>query len=458
MTDGPSEFKPGRRRGDDEGAKGKGAVLEQFVAELREAYTLLEDAQGTVFQYMGTHWEEISLATLRRLVWEIEHSTLTQSQRAEVVDLLRVSVHVRDLQWGSVADNEVACRSGVLRLGGPKPVLRKHRPEDYLESVIPHSYNPGAVCPTWDRFLAAAIGSDDEKYSALQDFFGYLLLPHAKLKTALVAYGAKPDTGKSVVVRVGQLLVGTPACCSLPASQMDDPQQRAVLIGKRLNLMTELPADAAIADGGFKALVSSEDPVLVNPKYKPPFMYTPRAKHIIATNNLPRVDDQTDAVFRRLLVIPFENQVPIERQDPALLDKLALELEGIFVWALEGAERLVRRHGVFTRVKRSDSILATMREEANPVAIFVRERLEPVEGKAIALRDVAAAFNQWNEGGKLSVRKVARSLRAMGLETDWWQLEGKACKALVGYLFRPEQPAPTGPDGPLERRPEAPEP
>lgn len=432
------------------GDREKVPKLEAIVGDVLKAHRLVEDANGTVYRYTGTHWAEISIPSLRRLVFDVEHKTLSSSQRGEAIDLLRVSVHDSDLKWGNVADHEIPCRSGVLSVSGPKVTLRAHDPGDMLESVVPHPWEPDARCPVWDRFLDETLKGPgaDEKYAALQEFFGYIALPHARLKTALLVYGPKSDTGKSVVVQVAQRLAGVEFCCSLPSRHMDDAQACAVLIGRRLNVMAELSAEDAMNDG-FKRLVSSEDSIFVNPKYKPPFMYTPRAKHMISSNHLPRVDDQTDTVLNRLLIVPFDNVVPRDRQDPGLLKKLEAEMAGIFAWAVEGAERLVKNQGVFTAVAPAESLLAEMREENNPVAMFVKERLAPQDGAAIALKSLTAAVNEWNQGRKMSVRQVARACRAAGLAIRFWRLEGVPCKALPGYVFREAKPF-AGPDGPLD--------
>ena len=74
---------------------------------------------------------------------------------------------------------------------------------------------------------------------------------------------------------------------------MDDPRRCYMLVGKRLNVMTELTTDALMADGGFKTLVSTGEPVLIDPKFKPAFMYTQmtQSRHLaISAIRLPVVE------------------------------------------------------------------------------------------------------------------------------------------------------------------------
>ena len=81
---------------------------------------------------------------------------------------------------------------------------------------------------------------------------------------------------------------------------------------------------------------------MIDPKYVRQFTYTPIAKHIIATNKLPQINDQTKATYGRLLVVPFRNVIPKEEWDRQLIDKLKAEIPGIVAWAMEGARALIR--------------------------------------------------------------------------------------------------------------------
>jgi uncharacterized protein DUF5906 len=143
-------------------------------------------------------------------------------------------------------------------------------------------------------------------------------MPHAKFKKALVCKGPS-NCGKSLVPEIASELVGKDAVCQLGVEHMDDPQRRSILKGKALNVITELSADAIIKDDGFKTLVSTEEPIMIDQKYKPTdAAYTPTAKHIIATNTLPRINDKTEATLGRLLIIVFSRVFSASEQNTGL--------------------------------------------------------------------------------------------------------------------------------------------
>jgi putative DNA primase/helicase len=74
--------------------------------------------------------------------------------------------------------------------------------------------------------------------------------------------------------------------------------------------------------------------------YAQPYPIQARIKTIIACNEMPHSKDATDGFFRRLLIVPFNNQFDEETRDVLIDQKLEKELSGIFNKALEGYKRL----------------------------------------------------------------------------------------------------------------------
>lgn len=407
-------------------------VADRLLTEER----YVTDHSDTVFRYNGRFWEELSRARLRQIALYADgYRKSTEARRKEIIEQIKARSHKPDLQWGRVADAEVALENGVFNVLTGE--LRPHRPEDYLEKVIPWEWRPGAPCPAWRKALETWFPEESENSAveALQEFFGYVLTSHARYKKALVLYG-ESDTGKSVPAHVLREMVGPQQYCSLPLDQMDDPMARAVIVGKQLNLMTELSVDAVLADGGFKQMVSTEEPLLINQKYKPAYNYVPTAKHVFVTNNLPQMNDRTEAVLNRLLIIPMMRVLSAEEQDENLPATLVREMHGIILWALEGAKRLVERGGQFTEPAGAGALLRELREAANPVIDFIREKLVCDDKGAVPLSRLVDTFNAWNRGSrKTTVKGLGKMLRKAkhGVRDVRWK--GRVLKSLVGFAI-----------------------
>ena len=417
-------------------AKGARAADANALAErVLECHRLVQDAGGTMFTYNGRHWEEISDESLLALIFGQDRETTTRhSKRLEALAYLKAKSHKRGLAWGQLGEWEVPTANCVIDIATGK--TRPHDADDWLESVLPWPYEPEASCPIWHRALTDWFGEDMAKWDALQEFFGYVCLSHARLKKALILYG-RADTGKSQVALVLKALAGDRYCCTLPVEHMDDPRRCYVLVGKRLNVMTELTTDALMADGGFKTLVSTGEPILIDPKFKTPFMYTPSTKHAIATNNLPNINDRTEATFNRLLLIPFTHVIATADQDIELLDKLGVEMPGIVAWAIGGARRLHGNGGQFTEIGSAVSLMVEYRAECNPVLAFVHERMAEAAGSATPLSEITREFNSWYGGSrKFDIRRIGRALRGAGLTVGRARLSGHQARSLLGYVLK----------------------
>ena len=408
----------------------------RMAGNLCAAYHFLTDDGGQVYRYEAGPWVCLSDIALDALAYQADLPGKTSAHRSrETIAQLRVRTYGPNLEWGRVADHEIHCANGIVDvLTG---TIRPHAPEHYLERVIPHDYDPAATAPVWQQALADWFGDgeSDGSIEALEDFLGYTCLSHAHYKQALVLYGP-PDCGKSQVIYAFQGLVGTRNTCQLSVEHMDDPTRRATIKGKALNVMTELPTDALIADAGFKTLVSTKEPILLEEKYKPAEMYTPTTKHVIATNTLPRINDHTEATLRRLLILPMPQAVPAERQDKDLKRKFLAEMPGILLGAVAGAKRLVERGGEWVAPEATAELMDEYRNEQNPMMQFMAEQCAVSVDEAIPLKALAREFNRWNQGGKkVTPRGVGGMLRGLGLgEQIKLVREGKrTLKALVGW-------------------------
>lgn len=391
--------------------KSKPQPLANKVAErIKARHELFADKTGTIYRHTGTHWVEVTKAELLNWAWE-ESGGFAASDgeiRSGAAAALAAACFDPAHRWGRVKPHEVAMLNGVLDLKTMK--VRQHDPDDRLDRVIPWDYVPGAACATWKKALQDWFGEKSELPDSLRQFFGYILLNHCLYKRAAMLFGPS-NSGKSRVVVAAMNLVGEDATCQLSVEDMDDPRRRGVVVGKALNVMTELPTDAMIRDGGFKAIVSGE-PLLIDDKFKLPFMYQATAKHIIVANSLPVITDRSEGTFNRLLVIPFRRVFGDDEQDPQLDRKLLEEMPGILAWAVEGARDLVERDGGWFEAREAAAALATYRRDQNPVASFLEECCVQDVGAGTPLSQLVKQFNAWHRGSRrLSIRGFAELLR-----------------------------------------------
>ena len=377
----------------------------------------LMNVDSYLYEYVGTHWKSITMERLRSLAMQADGTYhTTGARRSEIADYLKTRSHTNAVDWRQVEQYEVPVASGVIDVRTMRQ--RPHRPDDLLQACPPVAHRASAQCPTWMRCLDTYFGGDDDeqaKVAALQEFFGYCLMPHARYKKALICFG-ESDCGKSTIPYALRLLVGAENIACVGVEDMDDPRKRAPLLGKMLNILTELTSDAMVADGGFKTLVSTEEPIQFDPKYLPPVMDTPACKHVIVTNQLPHINDRSRGTYNRLLVIKFEHVIPRRDQDRQIWDKLEGEAEGILLWALEGAARLIQQGGTFTAAGEAE--VEEYRRRQNPLLEFLTECGEQDPDGRVLLSVVRSRFAEWYGRGGVRPQALAGWAQSAGIEVS----------------------------------------
>lgn len=387
----------------------RAASANQVAEDILEAVALLQGPSGAVYEYLAAgYWRERSDDYLRALAKR--HDAATKSaRRSEIVDYLKASVHDSDLEWGRVADTEIACANGIVDVVSGR--VRPHDPDNRLDSVIPHDYVPAAQSERWMEALDQWFGEDVQRYDALQEYIGYICLSHAKFKKAALLSGPS-HAGKSVVLGVMRRLVGKQWISALPIRDMNDSRRCCAMLHKRLNLVGEVGADEIMRSAGFNKIVSTEEPIDMDPKYLQPFAAVLPIKVVIACNELPNILERSGATINRLLFIPFDREIPEQDRDPALAEALEAEIPGILSWAVVGARRLIENAGVFTVIGSAAEMLADLRDEANPIIGFVENEMYPQAGEHTPLVDIVKRYNERRYGRATTTRSIARWLRA----------------------------------------------
>ena len=205
----------------------------------------------------------------------------------------------------------------------------------------------------------------------LQEFFGYCLTREVRYETALFLVGPGGD-GKSTCLGVLEALVGPDNCASVAFEALEDQFQRVALYRRQLNISTEITS-GAIQSQFFKAIVSG-DPIRASFKHKDGFEFRPYCKLAFSGNTFPKVLDNSDALWDRLLMIEFRRQFRgAAEADPFLIDKLRAELPGVFGWAWEGLKRL-RARGRFSQGRTTRAYKDRFRRLNDPVLEFIQER------------------------------------------------------------------------------------
>ena len=165
----------------------------------------------------------------------------------------------------------------------------------------------------------------------------------------------------------------------LSCLDINKEQNRALLEGKPFNLAEETPSKALVDSANFKNIVTGGE-MVIKSVYKKPYSVPNTAKLIMSCNEIPKSADTTSALYRRMLIVPWNRvfQEGTPGHDPFILQKLLLELPGIFNLVIAGYRRLKAQSG-FTKSALSDQALTEYKESSDTVIPWAKEELAVAE-------------------------------------------------------------------------------
>lgn len=274
---------------------------------------------------------------------------------------------------------------------------------EYLSLIqIPVSYDAGASCPSFARFLSEVVFKED--IPVIQEWFGYCLLKSYPAQKALLAVG-DGGNGKSTLLGVLKAMLGIKNITSRSLQELElNRFAKADLFSKLANIYADLSDSALKSIGTFKMLTGG-DPITAEHKFRNSFTFVNFAKLTFSANKVPEVYDDTTAFFRRWLIITFPNFFE-GRADRNLLAKLTTpeEMSGVLNWVLEGLKRLRSNGFEFTNGKSVDQVREEYIRKSSPIRSFLMDCIEsPAPTGQVLKEELYAAFVEYCSNMKLPV-------------------------------------------------------
>ena len=279
-----------------------------------------------------------------------------------------------------MAPELIPLKNGVLNVATGE--FRPYSESDHFITCLPVEYDPNADAPLFKKFVSEIVYPGD--IATLQEMFGYTLWRDMPAQVAFMLVGEGAN-GKSTLLAILKALLGEQNVTAFAIQELETERfLKGALYGKLANIRSELPSAALKDTGVFKHLTGG-DPITTDVKYGTPFTFVNYAKLIFATNKIPKTPDDTDAFFRRWIIISFpfkfvENPNPAageKKADPTLAQKIIeRELPGVFNWALAGLRRLIANGWVFSNGKTTEETRADYIRKSDPIKAFINDALE----------------------------------------------------------------------------------
>lgn len=342
------------------------------------------------YQYKDGCYKSLEDAEVKEFIINVIGESITRTKLNEIYDFQKIVAHERMDAMNKV--KLINLKNGMFDI--KECSLVDHR-EEYLSSIqLGAKFDKKAQCPLWIKTLNEIFEGNQEKVDLLHEYMGLCLTNITKFEKALMLSGEGAN-GKSVIIHILSKILGGENYSAVPLERFNNPFYLSNMLGKNVNFCIETNAKAPVYDSMFKAIISG-DPIEVDQKNKIPFTFRPHCKLIIATNNKPRVDDKTDAFYRRLIVLEFNRQFSEKEQNKNLKKQLEEEIDGIFLLLVDGLKKLLKR-GYFDLSGDVQESIHQYRRENNNVLIFVDEECVLSDTCHIPKSNLYSSYKIWCE-------------------------------------------------------------
>lgn len=219
--------------------------------------------------------------------------------------------------------------------------IRAHERLDFNSKLAPVVWCPESRAPTFDAFLAQIMPSAELR-DYLRRFFGYTLTRRTSEQTFCIFHG-EGSNGKSTLIDIIAKILDDYATTIPISSLLSDNARKgqeatpdlAKIPGARFLRTSEPSEGLGLNEALIKELTGGE-PINIRRLNAEFVEVYPEFKLVISCNRKPKIVGNDDGIWRRIALVPFDVQIPKNKRDKHLKEKLWAERSGILNWMIEG--------------------------------------------------------------------------------------------------------------------------
>lgn len=259
----------------------------------------------------------------------------------------------------------------------------------------------------WIDFLNDIFNYDQEVISFVQRAIGYSLTGSTREQVMFILHG-KGRNGKSLFIETIRSILG---------SYTDNIQAKTLMVkrGETINndiaklqavrlVTSSEPSEGFRFDEGLIKQLTGGDTVTARFLYGEEFNFDPKFKIWVTTNHKPIVRGTDDGIWRRLLLIPFDVQIPEHKVDKDLKFKLLREAPAILNWTVEGC-LMWQKDGLKVPDKISKASEG-YRKEMDVIEQFIADECVVNEGEQVGAKELFDSYKKWAEdSGEYNMNK-----------------------------------------------------
>lgn len=298
------------------------------------------------------------------------------------------------------SENNILFKNGVLNLTKLND-FHVQTPQDFHTYRIEAEYRLDLILQNDDDILSKLdntnfykllndmFPNDSDSQLRLLELMGYLLSPTVGHKKAVLFIG-KPNTGKSLILKILSLLLPASVVSHLDLSLIGRHNENASLLGAHINITEDYDSNVSVDMNTLKLIIGNEV-VTLSQKYQPSISIAIRTKLVLVGNALPRIKATEIAPFaERMLFLRF-HKVPTN-PNPNLINELKDEIDLIATACIYAYSNALING--FTTSTQSEQWFQNQLGESQSEKNFIEDLIEAdTEGSFIPMADLKEVYS-----------------------------------------------------------------
>lgn len=293
--------------------------------------------------------------------------------------------------------------------------LYKHDINKMFSQITNTDYTEKMQPAVWLDFLNDIFAGDQKVIRYIQKALGCSLTGSTREQIMFILFG-KGRNGKSIFVEVISEILGDYSnnmqAKSLMVKKNDNVNTDIARLSKARFVTSSEPNEGFRFDEGLIKQLTGGDKVTARFLYAEEFEYTPKFKIWVSTNHKPIIRGTDDGIWRRLVLIPFDVQIPEEKVDKDLKYKLLREAPAILNWMAEGAYMWMQEG-----LEMPDKLKAASkayRTEMDVIEQFIEDECKRVDDGKVKANELYELYKRWaNDNGnyKMSNKDFGKKMK-----------------------------------------------
>ena len=372
-------------------------VASQLTAELIHMAIIRFDGP-TAYLNVKTHWQKVNKGDLpfiiRSLISAGDRVKVKSQHIAETIkrisEDLTLKIDISGAFWKQ--QHLINFKNGIYNI--LTGVFSKDRKDYFFDYVLEVNFLENCSetnCPRFIQFLKESAGLENK--DCIFRSLGYIISSLTGGKVAFFLIGP-PDCGKSTFLRVLASVVIPELISNVGFSQLSDRYFIIQLLGKKINISYDNSSQPMGNEQVFKSVTSCE-PIEGRALRENPVQFLPVVKLIYASNDPYNFKHPDEALYRRMVMIPFAYSLPQDQRDPELFDKLMEERDAIFTVASKTLQALLSSGYDFKMSDKGKAYIEHRITALHPESDFLSDRAIIDESGSVSVNLLYENYTAW---------------------------------------------------------------